>query len=124
MEVKDIPIPAVATIKVSKEDKSAVFETTVVSTVDNKYIFATPVMRSKKYVDFSGHDLKKEIKVQFAKGELYVWKNVLIKRFMEDGRVFLKITACSDGTRSEYWRDKKSDEESNKKKAIKVKKQG
>ena len=39
MNVEDIPVPAMATIKVSKENKSAVFETTVIHTTDNKYIY-------------------------------------------------------------------------------------
>ena len=38
MEVNDIPIPSVATIKVTKEGKTAVFDTTVIHTTDNKYI--------------------------------------------------------------------------------------
>ena len=39
MNVEDIPVPAMATIRVSKEGKSAVFETTVIQTTDNKYIY-------------------------------------------------------------------------------------
>lgn len=36
MNVEDIPVPAMAAIRVSKEGKSALFETTIIQTTDNK----------------------------------------------------------------------------------------
>ena len=40
MNVEDIPVPAMAAIRVSKEGKSALFETTIIQTTDNKYTIA------------------------------------------------------------------------------------
>ena len=106
MDVNEIPIPAVATIKVSKEGKSAVFDTTVVQTTDNKYIYVMPVRRDKKLVDFSGQGLFKEIKVQFAEGKLYIWKNISIMKFTESGQNFLRIRTTTPGVESQSWKDK------------------
>lgn len=106
MEVDRIPIPAVATIKVSKEGKSAVFDTTVVQTTDNKYIYVMPVRRDKKLVNFSGSGLLKEIKVQFEEGKLYIWKNISIIKFVEGGRIFLRIKTTTPGTESQSWKDR------------------
>lgn len=106
MEVDKIPIPAVATIKVSKEGKSAVFDTTVVQTTDNKYIYVMPVRRDKKLVNFAGSGLLKEIKVQFEEGKLYIWKNISIIKFVESGRIFLRIKTTTPGTESQSWKDR------------------
>lgn len=118
MEVDRIPIPAVATIKVSKEGKSAVFDTTVVQTTDNKYIYVMPVRRDKKLVNFAGKGLFKEIKVQFDEGKLYIWKNISIIKFVEGGRIFLRIKTTTPGTESQSWKDRaKSDVHKSKKAA-------
>ena len=76
MDVNEIPIPAVATIKVSKEGKSAVFDTTVIQTTDNKYIYVMPVRRDKKLVSFEGEGLMKEIRIQFDREDIYSWRNI------------------------------------------------
>ena len=52
MIVEDIPVPAMAAIRVSKEGKSAVFETTVIQTTDNKYIYTMPIRVDDKLVNF------------------------------------------------------------------------
>ena len=70
MEVNNIPIPSVATIKVSKEGKAAVFDTTVIHTTDNKYIYVMPVKEKDKFVNFSGDGMFREVKIQFAPYEL------------------------------------------------------
>ena len=54
MEVQNIPIPAPAAIKVTKEGKQGVFETKIIQTTDNKYIYCLPVRRNNKVVNFSG----------------------------------------------------------------------
>ena len=48
MEVQNIPIPAPAAIKVTKEGKQGVFETKIIQTTDNKYIYCLPVRRNNK----------------------------------------------------------------------------
>lgn len=100
MDVNDIPIPAVATIKVSKEGKSAVFDTTVIQTTDNKYIYVMPVRRDKKLVNFSGEGLLKEIRIQFDKEDIYAWRNVSIVKFIEGKNTFLRIKTRTPGIRS------------------------
>lgn len=98
MEVDKIPVPAVATIKVSKEGKSAVFDTTVIQTTENKYIYVMPIRRQNKLVNFSGTGLFREIKIQFSEDEIYVWKNISITRFIEGGQQFLRIKTTTPGT--------------------------
>lgn len=107
MEVNDIPIPSVATIKVSKEGKSAVFDTTVIQTTDNKYIYVMPVRRDKKLVSFSGEGLAKEVRIQFDREVIYAWKNVSIMKFVEGKNVFLRIKTRTPGIRSTRIIDKK-----------------
>ena len=122
MEVSDIPIPSVATIKVSKEGKAAVFDTTVVHVTDNKYIYVMPIRDHDKLVNFTGDGMFREIKVQFAPYELYVWKNIGITKFVEDGRLFLRIRTTTPGVRSNTWKDraaKREDEKAAEKKAAK-----
>lgn len=114
MEVNNIPIPAVGTIKVSKEGKTAVFDTTVIHTTDNKYIYVMPVKEKDKYVNFSGDGMFREIKIQFAPYELYVWKNIGITKFVEDGKMFLRIRTTTPGTRSNSWKDRAAKRESEK----------
>lgn len=114
MEVNNIPIPAVATIKVSKEGKAAVFDTTVIHTTDNKYIYVMPVREKDKYVNFSGDGMFREIKIQFAPYELYIWKNIGITKFIEDGKLFLRIRTTTPGTRSNSWKDRAAKRESEK----------
>lgn len=105
MEVKDIPIPASATIKVSKEGKSAVFETTIIQSTDNKYIYTLPIHIDKKLVNFEAKGLIKELKVEIAPFELYLWKNISIIRFVENGKSYLRIRTTTPGTKSEPWKD-------------------
>ncbi len=52
MEVQNIPIPAPAAIKVTKEGKQGVFETKIIQTTDNKYIYCLPVRRNNKVVNY------------------------------------------------------------------------
>ena len=96
MNVEDIPVPSMATIKVSKENKSAVFETTVIHTTDNKYIYCMPVRVDEKLVNFE------------AKGMLnfYEWKNISIIRFVEDGKIYLRIKKTTPGVKAMAWPDK------------------
>ena len=110
MEVKDIPIPAPATIKVTKEGKQAVFETNVITTTDNKYIYCLPVRRNNKLVNFAGTGMAREIKIQFAPGEVYIWKNISIIKFVEDGRNYLRIKTTTPGTMSVSWQDRIKEE--------------
>ena len=91
MNVEDIPIPSMAAIRVSKEGKSALFETTIIQTTDNKYIYAMPVRVDEKLVNFEAKGLLKEIKIEFAPFEFYEWRNISIIRFVEDGRSYLRI---------------------------------
>ena len=72
MEVQNIPIPAPAAIKVTKEGKQGVFETKIIQTTDNKYIYCLPVRRNNKVVNFSGTGLTKEInREKFMSGEIF-----------------------------------------------------
>lgn len=114
MEVKDIPIPSVATIKVSKEGKAAVFDTTVIHVTDDKYIYVMPVRQKDKLVNFTGEGMFREIKIQFAPFELYVWKNISITKFVEAGRNFLRIKTTTPGVRSNSWKDRAAKRESEK----------
>ena len=49
-----------AAIRVSKEGKSALFETTIIQTTDNKYIYTMPVRVDNKLVNFEAKGLLKE----------------------------------------------------------------
>ena len=100
MDVKEIPIPANAAIRVGKEDKSAIFETKIIQTTDNKYIYTMPVRVDRKLVDFNVKGLIKEIRVEFAIDEYYVWKNISIIPFVEDGRRYLRIKTTTPGIRT------------------------
>ena len=106
MEVQNIPIPAAAAIKVTKEGKQGVFDTKVIQTTDNKYIYCMPIRRNNKLVNFSGQGLVKEIKIYFAPGKVYVWRNVSIAKFIEDGRVYLRLRTTTPGTQSMFWQDR------------------
>lgn len=114
MEVNDIPIPSVATIKVSKEGKAAVFDTTVIHATENKYIYVMPIRQDEKLVNFDGQGMFREIKIQFAPYELYIWKNIGITKFVEDGRLFLRIRTTTPGVRSNSWKDRAAKRESEK----------
>lgn len=114
MEVKNIPIPSVATIKVSKEGKAAVFDTTVIHVTDDKYIYVMPIRQNNKLVNFRGEGMFREIKIQFAPFEMYVWKNISITKFIEDGRVFLRIKTTTPGVLSNTWKDRAAKRESEK----------
>lgn len=100
MDVKEIPIPANAAIRVGKEDKSAIFETKIIQTTDNKYIYTMPVRVDRKLVDFNVKGLIKEIRVEFAINEYYVWKNISIIPFVEDGKRYLRIKTTTPGIRT------------------------
>lgn len=113
MEVKDIPIPAVATIKVTKEGKQAVFDTTVIQTTDNKYIYCMPIRKSNKLVNFDGQGMQREVKIEFAPGEVYIWKNVSVAKFVEDGKNYLRIKTTTPGTLSMAWQDRAKPEAAN-----------
>lgn len=106
MNVEDIPIPSMAAIRVSKEGKSALFETTIIQTTDNKYIYAMPVRVDQKLVNFEAKGLLKEIKIEFAPFEFYEWRNISIIRFVEDGRSYLRIRTTTPGIRAMAWSDK------------------
>jgi hypothetical protein len=106
MEVNSIPVPAIATIRVSKEDKSAVFETTIIQTTDNKYIYALPVKLDGKSVNFETKGLFKEIKVEIAPFEFYEWRNVSIIKFKEKGSSFLRIRTTTPGIKALAWTEK------------------
>ena len=106
MEVQNIPIPAAAAIKVTKEGKQGVFDTKVIQTTDNKYIYCMPIRRNNKLVNFSGKGLVKEIKIYFAPGKVYVWRNVSIAKFIEDGRVYLRLRTTTPGTQYMFWQDR------------------
>ena len=56
----------------------------------------------------------REIKIQFAPYELYVWKNISIAKFVEDGKLFLRIRTTTPGTRSNSWKDRAAKRESEK----------
>lgn len=100
MDVSEIPIPAVATIKVSKEGKSAVFDTTVIQTTDNKYIYVMPIRRDKKLVNFEGEGLIKEIRVHFDRHDVYSWRNISIIKFVEGKNLFLRVRTRTPGVKS------------------------
>lgn len=106
MDVEKIPIPAPATIKVTKEGKQGVFETKVIQTTDNKYIYCMPVRHNNKLVSFAGSGLAKEVKIMFEPGKVYVWKNVSIAKFVEDGRNYLRIKTRTPGIRSTARQDR------------------
>ena len=106
MNVEDIPVPAKAAIRVSKEGKSALFETTIIQTTDNKYIYTMPVRVDNKLVNFEAKGLLKEIKIEFAPFEFYEWRNISIIRFVEDGKSYLRIRTTTPGIRAMAWSDK------------------
>ncbi len=102
MNVEDIPVPAMAAIRVSKEGKSALFETTIIQTTDN----TMPVRVDNKLVNFEAKGLLKEIKIEFAPFEFYEWRNISIIRFVEDGKSYLRIRTTTPGIRAMAWSDK------------------
>ena len=106
MEVSEIPIPAVATIKVSKEGKSAIFETTVIQTTDNKYIYVLPIRANNKLVNFSGPGLVKELRILTNGNKAYLWRNIIITKFIESGSLFLRIKTKSAGIQVESWMER------------------
>ncbi len=106
MNVEDIPIPAMAVIRVSKEGKSALFETTIIQTTDNKYIYTMPVRVDDKLVNFEAKGLLKEIKIEFAPFEFYEWRNISIVRFVEDGKSYLRIRTTTPGIKAMAWSEK------------------
>lgn len=106
MNVEDIPIPAMAAIRVSKEGKSALFETTIIQTTDNKYIYTMPVRVDNKLVNFEAKGLLKEIKIEFAPFEYYEWRNISIVRFVEDGKSYLRIRTTTPGIKAMAWSEK------------------
>lgn len=106
MEVSEIPIPAVATIKVSKEGKSAIFETTVIQTTDNKYIYIMPIRVNNKLVSFAGQGLVKELRVLTDDNKAYLWRNITIAKFIESGNLFLRIKTKSAGLEVESWMER------------------
>ncbi len=95
-----------AAIRVSKEGKSALFETTIIQTTDNKYIYTMPVRVDNKLVNFEAKGLLKEIKIEFAPFEFYEWRNISIIRFVEDGKSYLRIRTTTPGIRAMAWSDK------------------
>ena len=94
-----------AAIRVSKEGKSALFETTIIQTTDNKYIYTMPVRVDDKLVNFEAKGLFKEIKIEFAPFEFYEWRNISIIRFVEDGKSYLRIRTTTPGIRAMAWPD-------------------
>ena len=106
MKVGDIKVKAMAAIRVSKEGKSALFETTIIQTTDNKYIYTMPVRVDDKLVNFEAKGLFKEIKIEFAPFEFYEWRNISIIRFVEDGKSYLRIRTTTPGIRAMAWPDK------------------
>lgn len=106
MEVSEIPIPAAATIKVSKEGKFAVFDTTVIQTTDNLYIYVMPIRYNNKLVSFAGKGLVKEFRVLTGEDEAYMWRNITISKFIEAGSLFLRIKTKSSGIRVSSWMEK------------------
>jgi hypothetical protein len=105
MEVSDIPVPSLASIKVSKEGKTALFETTIVQTTDNKYIYVMPIRIDGKTVNFEAKGLAKELRVEFGPFEYYEWRNISIIKFVEDGNKFLRIKTTTPGIKSTAWTD-------------------
>lgn len=106
MEVNDIPVPSLATIRVSKEGKAALFESTVVQTTDNKYIYLLPIRVDGKPVNFETKGLIKELRIEFAPFEFYEWRNISIIKFVEKGNRFLRIKTTTPGIKSMAWPDK------------------
>lgn len=106
MNVDDIPVPAAAAIRVSKEGKSAVFYTTIIQKTDNKYIYAMPVHVNKKLVNFEAKGCLKELNIEFAPFEFYMWRNISIIKFVEAGRTYLRIKTTTPGVKSMPWPDK------------------
>jgi hypothetical protein len=105
MEVSDIPVPSLASIKVSKEGKTALFETTIVQTTDNKYIYVMPIRIDGKTVNFEAKGLAKELRVEFGPFEYYEWRNISIIKFVENGNKFLRIKTTTPGIKSSAWTD-------------------
>jgi hypothetical protein len=103
MEVQDIPVPSVALIRVSKEGKSAVFETTIIQTTDNKYIYALPVRIDNKLVNFDTKGMLKEIKVERSPSEFYEWRNISIIQFVEDKKRYLRIKTSTPAIKAQPW---------------------
>lgn len=95
-----------AAIRVSKEGKSALFETTIIQTTDNKYIYTMPVRVDDKLVNFEAKGLFKEIKIEFGPFEFYEWRNISIIRFVEDGKSYLRIRTTTPGIKAMAWPDK------------------
>lgn len=106
MQVENIPIPAAASIRISKEGKSAVFQTTVVQTTDNKYIYTLPIHVDKKLINFEVSGCLKEIRIEFAPFEFYAWKNISIIKFIEDRKNYLRIKTSTRGIKTMPWPDK------------------
>lgn len=106
MEVNDIPVPSLASLRVSKEGKTALFETTVVQTTDNKYIYVMPIRVDGKPVNFEAKGLIKELRIEFAPFEYYEWRNISIIKFVENGNKFLRIKTTTPGIKSVAWTDK------------------
>jgi len=111
MEVQQIPVPSPATLKVTKEGKQAIFETNVIQTTDNKYIYCLPIRHNNKLVSFEGKGMTRELKIRFAPGEVYIWKNISIMRFIEDGKNYLRIKTTTIGTRSTALADRAEEDE-------------
>jgi hypothetical protein len=103
MEVKDIQVPSLVSIRVSKEGKSVVFETTVVQTTDNKYIYVLPVRVDGKLVNFEGNGMLKNIMIEMAPATYYEWRNVSIIKFAEKSNRFLRIKVGMPGVKSTPW---------------------
>ena len=97
---------SMAAIRVSKEGKSALFETTIIQTTDNKYIYTMPVRVDNKLVNFEAKGLLKEIKIEFAPFEFYEWRNISIVRFVEDGKSYLRIRTTTPGIKALAWPEK------------------
>lgn len=103
MNVEEIPVPSVATIRISKEDKAAVFKTTVIHTTDNKYIYCMPVRVDEKLVNFEAEGIRRELKIEVAPFEFYEWKHISIIKFVEDGKKYLRIKALTPGVKAAAW---------------------
>lgn len=103
MNVDEIPVPSVATIRISKGDKAAVFKTTVIHTSDNKYIYCMPVRVDEKLVNFEAEGIRRELKIEVAPFEFYSWQNISIIKFVEDGKNYLRIRARTPGVKAMAW---------------------
>lgn len=124
MNVDDIPVPAMASIRVSKEKKSALFETTIIQTTDNKYIYTMPVRVDEKLVNFEAKGMLKEIMIEFGPFDFYLFRNVSIVRFVEDGKSYLRIRTTTPGIKSMAWADKPVTTQKKKKKNTVIKEEG